>query len=164
MSQDPRMDEDSNMQFTDPVTADRRTVMAAALAMGAFGLFPHASAAATGTAPSRGEDVVVGASKCVVAGELCAAHCLRLIQAGDPTLAACMNSAMVMTSVCRTMMTLAAVDSPVFKQMGAVAMATCEECRAECEKHAAHHAECNACMVACKETLAVLQSSVLMKA
>jgi Cys-rich four helix bundle protein (predicted Tat secretion target) len=93
--------------------------------------------------------LVEAASDCIKTGEACLAHCFASFAAGDTTLAACARSVDTMLSVCATLQKLAAAGSPHLPALARVALAVCDECEAECRKHAEHHATCKACAEAC---------------
>lgn len=121
---------------------------------------PHAghmgSTAPTAAAPGPSAVVAAfaaAAQGCVTQGEICQAHCIRTLSAGDTSMAACARSVTEMLAVCRAVTSLANLDSKHLKALAAVCIATCTDCEAACKEHAAHHAECKACMEACAETI-----------
>lgn len=146
----------------EEVSATRRNFVAGSLAVGSAGLFAQSASAATSVSQSRFEDVVVAAGDCLVKGELCLSHCIRITQAGDASLGNCMQTVSTMLTICQSVMRLAAIESPALKEMVKVAKETCEACRVECEKHAMHHTECEACMEACAKNLDVMSKSALL--
>jgi Cys-rich four helix bundle protein (predicted Tat secretion target) len=111
-----------------------------------------------GNPPSTGASeallqVATKASHCVVVGEACLEHCIRLLSSGDTMLAGCAKQVQQMLAVCRSMSSLAAMGSEYAGEMAALCKKACEACASECEKHAGHHAECKACFEACRDTV-----------
>ena len=89
------------------------------------------------------------ASTCVKAGLVCLDHCQHAFAAGDSSLAACSRAADQMVSICGTLAKLASVQSSYLPAMAKIALASCQNCEAECRKHADKHAACKACAEAC---------------
>jgi Cys-rich four helix bundle protein (predicted Tat secretion target) len=54
-----------------------------------------------------------------------------------------------MLSTCGTLAKLASLKSSHLPAMAKLALAVCQECEAECLKHADKHAACKACGEAC---------------
>jgi Cys-rich four helix bundle protein (predicted Tat secretion target) len=94
------------------------------------------------------------ASHCAHTGEVCIAHCLVTFKEGDTTLAACAASVEEMMAACRSMATLAALNSRHVKAEAAVCKAICADCEKECRKHEKKHAICKDCADACKDVIA----------
>lgn len=109
----------------------------------------HAAAAGTGATQPNWK-LVETASDCVKTGQACIAHCFASFAAGDTSLAACARSVDQMMSVCGTLEKLAAAGSPQLSALSKVALAICDDCEKECQKHADHHATCKACAESCK--------------
>jgi Cys-rich four helix bundle protein (predicted Tat secretion target) len=94
---------------------------------------------------------------CNSSGQLCVAHCLASFREGDTALAACASKVHEMLAVCSAMATLAASNSTYARGMAAVCAEVCEDCSAECKKHAAEHQECKDCMEACDRVIPLLE-------
>jgi Cys-rich four helix bundle protein (predicted Tat secretion target) len=110
-------------------------------------------AAAAAPAPAKNAAALAALRNCVSAGEVCMQHCLDLLAKGDTSMAGCSQSVNQMLAVCRAVPTLVAANSPHLKAMASVCVKVCESCKAECDKHAAHHPECKACADACAQTV-----------
>jgi Cys-rich four helix bundle protein (predicted Tat secretion target) len=102
------------------------------------------------------------ASDCIAKGEVCVAHCIELMKGGDTAMADCMKSVSIMMPMCGALVRLAALDASRLKEFAAVCKNVCEDCEAECKKHAEKHAVCKDCMDSCtaciKECKALLES------
>jgi hypothetical protein len=70
----------------------------------------------------------------------------------------CARTLPPMIAICRAMASLARMKSPHVKELVPVCRAICNECKASCEAHAGHHAECKGCFEACTNMLAVLDT------
>ena len=110
----------------------------------------HMQAAGLVAAPTVNGKLIDAASDCIKAGQACIAHCMASFAAGDTSLVACARIVDQMLSVCGTLQKLASAGSPRLADMARVALAICDDCEAECRKHADHHATCKACAEACK--------------
>jgi Cys-rich four helix bundle protein (predicted Tat secretion target) len=89
------------------------------------------------------------ASNCVKVGLVCMDHCLQTFAAGDTSLAARAREVDLMLSTCGTLAKLASLKSSHLPAMAKLALAVCQDCEAECRKHADKHAACKACGEAC---------------
>ena len=89
------------------------------------------------------------ALECVKRGELCEAHCFKLLGEGDKSLATCARSVSAMRSVCGALAVLAAQQPPLLPRFAGVAKDFCRACEDECRKHEDKHAVCKACAEAC---------------
>ena len=76
-------------------------------------------------------------------------HCLQTFAAGDTSLAICAREVDLMLSTCGTLAKLASLNSSHLPTMAKLALAVCQDCEAECRKHADKHAACKACGEAC---------------
>ncbi len=143
----------------------RRALLAgtAALAVGASatlakaasheGHGDHAHGHAHDHAANGGNQALVrAAGDCRIAGEICQAHCQKMLATGDTSLAACSASVSDMMASCSSLMQLAASDSKHLPGMAKICSQILEDCKAECEKHGEHE-ECKACAKACEGCL-----------
>ena len=89
--------------------------------------------------------VHAAALSCVGAGKNCLAHCVRLLSAGDQSMAQCAKNANQMLALCTAVMDLAAQNSDLLPQVARACVKACEACAAACKEHINHHAECRAC-------------------
>lgn len=110
---------------------------------------PHAAAGLV-AAPAVNGKLIDAASDCIKAGQARIAHCMASFAAGDTSLVACARIVDQMLSVCGTLQKLASAGSPRLADMAKVALVICDDCEAECRKHADHHATCKACAAECK--------------
>jgi len=133
-----------------PLTSRRELLAGAALAGLAMPL--AGSAAAEMAHEHHGahhSELTKLAFECVGLGEACAAHCIKTLSTGDPSLADCLVSVNAMLPMCAALGQYAASDAKRLKQLAAVCIDVCDDCAKECEKHADEHAECKACGEAC---------------
>ncbi len=147
-----------------PAAVSRRDLLLAAGAL--------ASAAAAGPAladghGSAGHDHAAHAPRhpalleaveaCTATGRRCISHCLTSFEEGDSSLAVCARRVHEMVAICDAMETLLASNSAYAKGMASVCRQACEDCSAECRKHADKHQECKACMDACDALIPQLE-------
>lgn len=105
-------------------------------------------------APAKYEALVNSALACVARGDICVAHCIGTLAAGDTSLKDCLTSVQMMMPMCVALGRAAALDTPRLKEIVKVCLAVCEDCEKECKKHAEHHAACKACMESCGTCIA----------
>lgn len=98
---------------------------------------------------ASGSPLMDSALKCVKTGELCQAHCFKLLGEADKALAECARSVNGLTAVCGALAVLAAQQSPLLPRYAGVAKDVCRGCEDECRKHSDKHAVCKACAEAC---------------
>ena len=110
-----------------------------------------ASGPAKATAASTGANAAFAAraSACVAAGHACMRHCITKLAAGDTSLGQCAKLVDQMIALCQATGPLAEHGSPHLKDFAALCIKVCSDCKAECDKHAGHHAECKGCADAC---------------
>lgn len=118
----------------------------AALAQSAGAAQEHHS---QGGAPASHAKLVAAASDCVAKGQVCLAHCIRLLSAGDDSMSDCAKSINQMLAICGALQNLAAQGAALIPAMARVAEQGCSECAEACKPHVRHHAECKACHDAC---------------
>lgn len=94
------------------------------------------------------------AAACHAAGEVCLAHCLRLLASGNTSMGECGQKAHAMLAICGAVGPIAASNSPHARQLAALCKLVCEECLEACAPHRNMHAECGACASACEATMA----------
>ena len=142
---------------------NRRDMVRTGLAFVAFAGVAHAAEesapmpAAGG--PSDKQDAFARAlGQCVTAGNACLQHCLKLLGAGDTSLAECSKAARDMLAVCAAEQTLVLGDSPRAKTAAELCIEVCTDCEAACRKHEAHHAVCKACADSCAATVAAARA------
>ena len=87
---------------------------------------------------------------CVNRGEVCVAHCIDLLGRGDTSLKDCIKAVSAMTPMCALLARYAALDAPRLKELAKVCLGVCDDCAAECKKHADKHEVCKACQESCE--------------
>ena len=137
---------------------NRRTVIGALGAMAAAGIAARAQAehehhAGHGAGSSPYAKLQVAASLCVANGQVCLAHCIRLLGQGDKGMADCAAAVDQMLAVCGALQDLAGQGSTLTPALARVALEACKRCGEACKPHIEHHAECKACYVSCQECM-----------
>lgn len=94
--------------------------------------------------------LIDAAQVCMGKGEVCMAHCIDMMKAGDTSMADCMQSVQAMLPMCATLARLSALEAKRLKAFVAVCRDVCLDCAAECKPHAKEHAVCKACMESCE--------------
>lgn len=108
----------------------------------------------------QGEAKLVAAvAECGAAGELCLTHCITRLSQGDSSLGECAARVRDMLAVCQATSTLAASGSPLLPALKQVCNEACGACAEACAPHSKHHAECAACLRACRAVQQVLAAS-----
>ena len=72
---------------------------------------------------------------------------------GDLGMKDCAASVRSMLALVRATADLASQNSPFLAKTAAVCLASCEDCKKQCDKHATHHAICKECAAACQECM-----------
>jgi Cys-rich four helix bundle protein (predicted Tat secretion target) len=98
------------------------------------------------------------ALECAGTGELCLHHCFTEFAKGQTMLAQCAARVGEMVPVCRTLASLAALESSHLKAYAKICIDVCQACEDECRKHAAHAAICGQCADACAKVIAALKA------
>lgn len=120
-----------------------------AAAAAALAMFPAARAhdhPAAGAATGALADT---AADCVKTGEACAAHCIRMLAAGDREMAECLSRARQTVAICAALVELASLESPHLRKAAAAALDICRACEDECRRFESKHPVCKACADAC---------------
>ncbi len=97
-------------------------------------------------------------AECLAKGEICLAHCIRLLSDGDQSMAECAKAVHAMLAICRAVGPIAAADSEHAAALAAICHAVCTSCAAACEPHSHHHAECAACFTACRASITAAEA------
>lgn len=140
------------------MTIQRRDVLTGAGALLVAGV-AHSSARAAEHvhhAPPKTTVVLDNAVACGATGELCIDHCFELLKGGDTSIAGCAESVHEMLAVNASLTTLAAMNSPRLAEIARAALPVYENCRAQCEKHAAKHEICKKCAATCVDVKAAI--------
>lgn len=127
-----------------------------------------AGAAAGGSAWASGEhdhashaprhpELLQALEACLSTGRRCVSHCLVTFEEGDSRLAVCARKVHEMLAICSAMTVLTASNSVYARELAKVCAQACEDCAAECRKHADDHRECRDCMEACDAVLPMLR-------
>lgn len=158
------MDERSNdaTTATDALVSRRAllaagSTLAAAAAAALPGLAGEALAVAEpATAPNAA--LVRVALECAGTGELCLHHCFTEFSKGQTMLAQCAARVAEMVPVCKTLASLAALESAHLKAYAKICIDVCQACEDECRKHASHAAICGQCADSCAKVIAALKA------
>jgi len=138
---------------------DRRNVLWMGGALLAFTRVARAAEKAVQTPSTAGEPseaqqaLAKAIGHCIEAGDMCLAHCLVVLGAGETELAECARSVRDMLAICAATQTLVASNSPYLKSAVQLCVTSCTDCERACRKHAEHHAVCKACADACAATI-----------
>ena len=97
---------------------------------------------------------------CIGKGQSCLAHCIGMLATGDTTMAGCVQAVHDMHAVMVGLGAAAASGSRHLKDLARVSMQFCQDCEAECRKHADTHVVCKECMEACQRTIAECQKAI----
>lgn len=131
----------------------------AALALGTLSCAKSAVAHAAEGAHVHGGDPALAdaALACIKAGNACLAHCIAMAQNGDTSMAGCLATVTDMLAAMEALSKLAARGGKRLPDTARALVAYCEDCAAECQKHADHHPVCKECFDACTRTVAALK-------
>ncbi len=104
---------------------------------------------------STDKEMVDTLHACIKAGNECVAHCFELIKAGDTSIAGCMKSVQETIAFCTAHATHAAYNSKYLDDLCRLSLKICEDCQAECERHAKKHVQCKTCAESCAACIRV---------
>ena len=136
--------------FVSSATAVAAAALSTAAAAHHDGHHAHGHAAAPAKAgPNPYAAARKAAGDCVSAGQICLDHCIRLLSAGDTTMAQCAKAVNQMLALCGALQNLGAQASALTPELAKVCVKACKECANACKEHADHHAECKACYESC---------------
>lgn len=129
----------------------RRDVLigTAALSLGASVMTIKSTPVSAAEGDPKHKALILAASACLTAAEVCHAHCLKLLGTGDTMLKVCAPLVSATIPVCEALVRLAVLDHGRLKEFAKACADVCADCEAECRKHESHHAECKACADAC---------------
>jgi Cys-rich four helix bundle protein (predicted Tat secretion target) len=99
-------------------------------------------------AMSKHHLLVMAASECANTAQVCLNHCLMMFAEGDTELAKCAQTVNEVQAACRVLVDLGNIDS---SHLPAFAKAAIQDCKTECDRHAAKHEVCKACADACEK-------------
>jgi len=137
----------------------RRAVLTAGLVgAAAAGALPGlVAAAAAAPAPGANAALVATALDCAGTGELCLQHCYAEFAKGETMLAVCAQRVAEMVPVCKTLASLASLQSKHLPAYAKVCIDVCADCETECRKHEKHAAICKACADECVKVIDALK-------
>ncbi len=106
--------------------------------------------------PARSGDATLSdaALGCLKAGNACLAHCIGMVAAGDTSMSGCLGTVTDMVAAMDALSKLAARGGKRLPETTKALVAYCEDCAAECQKHADHHPVCKDCLDACQRMIA----------
>lgn len=114
----------------------------------------HANDASAPTPTVKSYEAVrAAAAGCVSKGQVCLAHCIRLLSQGETSMDKCAVAVNQMLALCGALQNLAAQGSQLTPALAKVALDGCTQCAEACKPHIEHHAECNACYESCQECI-----------
>ena len=128
------------------------SLAAAATGAAAHGAHKHDAHAKSASAPVAKNPygaVQAAAAHCVTTGQSCLDHCIRLLSAGDKSMADCAKNVNQMLAFCTAVTNLAAQNSVLLPQIAKICVQAGQACADACKQHADHHAECRACYESC---------------
>lgn len=99
------------------------------------------------------QSLIDAAYNCVKSGQTCLNHSLSNLATGETMLANCARMTDQMIVGCAALAKLATVGSAHLHDAARLAMALCEDCEKECNKHAEMHQACKACAESCAITI-----------
>jgi Cys-rich four helix bundle protein (predicted Tat secretion target) len=144
------------VNFLGDFHMDRRDALfgTGLLALSALATMERASAQESAPAETphshHGSALADAAGDCMSKGQVCVSHCIGLLGKGNKDLAACATSVSQMLSLCSALQQLANQNSRYLPALARVALDACNDCEAECKKHADKHEPCKACMESCR--------------
>jgi Cys-rich four helix bundle protein (predicted Tat secretion target) len=103
--------------------------------------------------PDALHQMLVKASECLVKAEICSAHCLKLVAAGDTTISDCLTAVQATKAMCSALLTLASLEVRQLKAFVQVCVDVSKDCEKACRKHEHHHVQCKDCAEACAECI-----------
>jgi Cys-rich four helix bundle protein (predicted Tat secretion target) len=118
----------------------------------------HGHGGQASSAPAPHARLIASTSTCVSTGEICQAHCIRLMSDGDKSMADCASAVSQMLALCSALQSLAAQNAPLLAATAKVALDGCNRCADACKPHVDHHAECKACHDACQDCIKACKS------
>lgn len=131
------------------------SVFTAALALGALSCAKNAVAHTAEHAHGGGSPELSDAAlACIKAGNACLAHCIGMISSGDTSMAGCLATVTDMVAAMDALAKLASRGGKRLAETTKALVAYCEDCAAECQKHADHHPVCKDCLESCQRMIA----------
>lgn len=109
----------------------------------------HASESAVKGKVSFG-DLNHAAAHCNHVAQMCAGHCIALINEGQKAMVECLQTSLEAQAMATALSQLAALRSPLAKTQAAACIEAMDKCMKACEPHTGHHVECKECYEACK--------------
>lgn len=120
----------------------------------------HGSGHHSGGTRGAHADLVAAAAECVATGQVCLAHCIRLLSEGDDSMGDCAKSINQMLALCGSLQNLAAQGATLVPVLAKVVVQGCKECADACKPHVDHHAECKDCYEACQACIKQCEAHV----
>jgi len=107
--------------------------------------------------PPKYKALADAAGKCVVDGDSCLRHCFGMLSMNDASMAECTKASFDTIAACRSLESLASVNSPHTAAVAKVVEAICLACKKECDKFPQYSecvdmgASCKACAEECRK-------------
>ena len=95
-------------------------------------------------------DLNHSAAHCNHVAQMCAGHCIALINEGQKAMVECLQTSLEAQAMATALSQLAALRSPLAKTQASACIEAIDRCMKTCEPHVSHHAECKECYEACK--------------
>lgn len=93
------------------------------------------------------------AAHCTHVAQMCAGHCISLINQGQKNMLDCLQSTLEVKAMTAALSELAGLRSSLALPQAKACIEACEKCMKTCEPHVNHHAECKECFDACKSCM-----------
>lgn len=95
-------------------------------------------------------DLNHAAAHCNHVAQMCAGHCIVLINEGQKGMVECLQTSLEAQAMASALSQLAALRSPLAKTQATACIESMDRCMKACEPHIGHHTECKECYEACK--------------
>jgi Cys-rich four helix bundle protein (predicted Tat secretion target) len=100
------------------------------------------------------------AAHCNHVAQMCAGHCIVLVNDGQKSMIDCLQSALEVQAMSAALSQLAGLRSPLAAAQAKACIQACEKCMKSCEPHVNHHEQCKECFEACKSCMEVCKAYV----
>lgn len=98
------------------------------------------------------------AAHCNHVAQMCAGHCIELVNNGQKAMIDCLQSALEVQAMSAALSQLAGLRSSLAGAQAKACIQSCEKCMKACEPHVGHHELCKECFEACKSCLEVCKA------
>lgn len=98
------------------------------------------------------------AAHCNHVAQMCAGHCMGLVNDGQKAMIECLQSALEVQTMSAALSQLAGLRSSLAAAQAKACIQACEKCMKACEPHVGHHEQCKECFEACKSCMEVCKA------